>query len=158
MTTLTTSDSLVEANQEGIVAEAVDSNGLKFCADCKHLLGIRHKTYEPQNWKCVHPNNVVNMIEEYDLVTGIKKYIRVYKVEDIYKLRQEPYFCGSNGKWFELYERPEYKAAPTIGGQEAKEFVETFDSETLEANRKAAEAKVAAIKAKKLKPNDLANL
>jgi hypothetical protein len=159
MTSLTSD----QVRQEGITEQVIDSNGEKFCVDCKHLLGVRYKD-DTDKWRCVHPYNMKENREVTDLVLGIKKYIRVYKIENIYELRElRPSnsnvgleFCGKEGKWFEKYEEPAHPN-PSIGGQVGQEL-EVFDEATLKANREKAEAKLAAIKARKLSKDDLNNL
>lgn len=124
---------------------------IKFCKDCKHLLGVRHNLDRAaDNWTCVHPNNVIETKEQLDLVTGELHYIRTYQEGSLYVLRnrETPEFCGPSGKWYEEYIKPVYQPAPTIGGKEAIEL-DIFGSTELEANRKAAADRLAAIKAKR---------
>lgn len=145
-----------QVRKEGITEEAIDSNGQKFCADCKHLLGVRYKD-DTEKWRCLHPNNLLENREETDLVLGIKKYIRIYGQESLYFLRESPRHCGKEGKWFEHYEEPDHSTA-TIGGKDPVEL-EIFDDATLKANREKAAERMAAIKAKgKLSKDDLSNL
>lgn len=130
----------------------------KFCCDCKFLLGLRHRDDLVSDWKCVHPNNLtVNKIE-LDLVLGVDKYIREYREENIYKLRET--YCGKDGIWYEEYIEPDYsKREPTIGGKEAVAIeLEVFDAETLEKNRQAAREAIELRKKQKLTGQDFSNL
>jgi hypothetical protein len=149
--TLPTSEPIsLEENQEGIIASA-DGEGLKFCADCKWLLGVRHKTEDYSNWHCVNPQNLIKNEKRWNLVTGIQEYIRAYQEGSLVVLRTEERYCGPTGKWFEKYERPEYRSSPTIGGKEAVALTEeVFNKEELEANKKAAQERIEAMKRKKL--------
>lgn len=153
-----------QADKEGVVLEGIPPEDGRFCCDCAYLLGVRYKTDDVSKWRCVHPKNLVKNESATDLVTGLKKFIRVFMVEDIYALREvstvevTPEFareyCGPKGSWYEKYIKPEYKPEPKIGGMDAV----VFDHDALAANKKAADERVAAIKRKKLNPTDLNNL
>jgi hypothetical protein len=149
--TLPTSEPITkEEQEEGIIASA-DGEKLRFCADCSHLLGVRYRTEEPENWKCVHPENLIKNEKVWNLVTGIQEYIREYKQSDIFKLRSDSQLCGPKGSWWEKYEKPEYKKEPTIGGKEATALTEeVFNKEELDANAQAAKERIAEMRKKKL--------
>lgn len=129
------------------------------CNKCKHLIGVRDRTENWEQWKCGHPKNIEK--EETHLIIGVP--IKMFIVPLCGDQRYNPHrdhleenICGLEGKWFEEYE--EHKFEPTIGGKEPVEL-EVFDEATLKANREKAAERVAAIKAKgKLSKDDLSNL
>lgn len=132
-----------------------------FCAKCKHLLGIRHNPDNAENWHCCSPYNVIKGGEYLDLVTGISKYLREYHEGSLYILREDPKYCGPEGKWYEEYIPPVRTIAPSIGGRQAVELeiAAPFSETQLEDGKKAAADRVAALKArKKLSERDLQNL
>lgn len=142
------------------ISEEIEEETLeKFCCNCKHLLGKRDYIYKADEWKCVHPNNLVKNEQRINLVTGIQEYIREYHDEDLNSLRTREgmgatEYCGPTGKWFEQYNAPVYKAPeaqPTIGGKKAIELpVEApFSQDELSKNSSAAADRLAAIKARK---------
>lgn len=134
---------------------------MQTCNKCKHVIGNREHTEKWEQWECGHPNNIKS--EGTNLISGIpyKVYYIPYCKDQREKTSQmgntgiHSNICGIEGTWFEKYE--EYKFDPTIGGQAPVEL-EVFDAATLEANRKKADERVAAIKAKKLSKDDLSNL
>lgn len=136
--------------EQGMIADAPEN--IKACADCVHLLGVRYRCDEAhQHWRCVHPNNDNGIVQ--DIVTGLR--YRVVKIVDIYSVR----LSACKGDWFEKYEAPN-RTVPTLSGLEATEL--TFDSSALEEGKKAAQERLAAIRAKragpKLSASDLDNL
>lgn len=140
---------------------------LRFCVDCKHLLGVRSKPWDAENWTCLHPNNVIKNEPYYNLVTGIQEYIREFHEGSLIELRQRDgmgatEYCGPTGKWYEEYQHP--KETPAIGGKQAieLEIAAPFSQIELDANRAAATKRLNDIKAKKsqkfFSDGDLKNL
>lgn len=135
----------MESNQ--VIAEGVPPEEGKFCADCKHLIGVRHNQNERNNWNCGHPNNDLGM-GEADRITGIKT--RRFKT-NIYELRYtssiDPTVCGPHGTWYEKYEPPNLvEDRPNIGGDLGSELV--FDDAAAEAGAAAAKQRLADLKRK----------
>lgn len=131
---------------------------MQTCNKCKHVIGNREHTEKWEQWKCGHPNNIER--EAINPINGVNT--KIYRIEYCVNQRLNKVIadggqsiCGIEGIWFEEYE--EHKFDPTIGGQTPVEL-EVFDAATLEANRKKADERVAAIKAKKLSKDDLSNL
>lgn len=146
MQTLETSDIV-----EGIAPEEE-----RFCADCKHLIGVRYKP-EIKNWQCGHPNNILKT--KTNLITGIKEKIFIragYDGLEYLRYKDEIDTCGRVGKWFERYE--ERSEPPTIGGMQPSEML---SEEDLKKNREAAQRRIEEIKqrkVRKLNESDLTNL
>lgn len=87
----------------------------RFCANCKHLVGIRWKTEAVENWGCGHPENTC--WEKTNLVTGLKKRIFIrslamlrYPTEELLADVRVT-LCGPEGKWYEEYKEPDYGKA-----------------------------------------------
>lgn len=143
-----TSNPNVVSNQDTI---AVDDT-VKACVDCKHVVGIRHRTDEAEaKWHCGHPNNTVGW--ETNPVTGLSH--RIFKFHtSIMNVRLNN--CAGN--WWELYTPPAPKESISIGGSVPVEF----DSEELNKNREAAARRLQEAKdrkaGKKLTDTDLKSL
>ena len=79
----------------------------KFCYECAHLIGDRDYMESSGNWKCGAPPNCLG--EKINLLTGepIKLYRVVYCTE--HRMMDQKSFptCGSEGKWYEEYKRPQ---------------------------------------------------
>lgn len=119
----------------------------RFCAHCKHLLGVRHYEDTKDKWKCGHENNT----ESWQLDNVIGRKFRVFKVIDIYKTRNN----DCKGNWYELYIQPEHIPnvnEPTIGGKKAIELPteEIFSATDLQANKEAAARRLEEMRRKKL--------
>lgn len=89
------------------------------CVDCVHLLGVRYDIDEAETlWRCVHPQNVVRVWK--DVVTGTRQ--RDFKMIFIREVRTQ--LCIGN--WWELYKKPEYRAAldstPTSAASKKPEY------------------------------------
>lgn len=123
---------------EPILEEGVPPEEYKFCTDCKHLLGIRYQRDDTSNWRCIHPRNLKENRVELDLVSGIKKYHRVYHYENLYDLRKsdgitlhgEP-VCGQSGLWYEEYEEPSYSAPVTPKPASKKSSIKNISADDL---------------------------
>lgn len=128
------------------------SEDLRFCAECKHLLGVRSKPWDAEDWACHHPNNLLKNEPYFNLVTGIQQYLREYQEGSLFILRADPAYCGPNGQWWEEYIEPEYKAEPSIGGKQGRIIIpteEVFSTAELSASAEAAAKRLAELKAKK---------
>jgi hypothetical protein len=135
-------------DEQQVIAEGVPDTEGKFCADCKHLIGVRYKP-EAANWNCGHPEND-NGMSDADLVTGLKK--RMFK-HSIYNLRYYPNKniipnpCDQAGNWYEKYTPPNYDVVDTIGGEEPV----IFDEAAMAAGKEAAAKRLADLRARKNK-------
>lgn len=74
----------------------------KICADCKHLIGVRHRPEDVDKWRCGHPKNIED--EKLDLVTGITN--KWFAVNDLHILRSGHLHCSREGSWYEEYVPP----------------------------------------------------
>lgn len=92
----------------------------KICAECKHLIGVRHRSEDSKEWKCGHPKNV--MRERLDFVTGITH--KSFAVIDIYVIRSGHLHCGEAGEWYEEYVPPESILIPVPVKVEKKSLAE----------------------------------
>jgi hypothetical protein len=120
---------------------------LATCNTCKHLIGVRTHLENYAKWRCGHKNNIVET--KVNLITGLTE--KFFLRENLHSLRytfDDPSVCGPEGTWYEEYIEPVYTPAPTIAGKEAIEL-DIFGSTELQANRKAAADRLAAIKAKR---------
>lgn len=95
--------------EKDMVMEGVPPEEGKFCADCKHLIGVRYMkgTEDLTKWRCGRPENIKE--ERLNLVTGIKK--KEFHQIDIYPVRYN--LC--RGNWYEEYVEPERPAAQAQG-------------------------------------------
>jgi hypothetical protein len=87
----------------------MDTCELKFCCNCKHLLGNRIRLDSSDNWRCHHPSNIFSAT--HNLVTGIP--IKSLKCECLQELRSFNAMCGASGAWYELYVLPVYVPPPS---------------------------------------------
>jgi len=88
------------------MSDQIDPTTLRFCRDCKHLLGNRSYPDNTDNWRC-HAEGNLNA-SSYDLVSGKKLLSFVEK--DCYAARDNPNSCGQTGRWYEEYIKPDYYA------------------------------------------------
>lgn len=82
---------------------------LKFCRDCKHLLGVRYNVDQAGNWLCVNEKNIIK--KSYNLVTG--KVIWLLRRDNCENSREDnplpsEDICGPKGNWFEEYVKPDF--------------------------------------------------
>lgn len=93
---------------------------LPTCAQCAHLVGVRHRPEDAENWKCGHENNA--KYGETDLVSGIAPRIFKFNIRELRYLntvesaKAGMSVCGREGKWFKLYVEPSHipSASPKL--------------------------------------------
>lgn len=87
---------------------------IPFCKDCCHLLGKRDQTEFAAGWQCLAEQNIQRVSS--DPVTG--RPVRVLHWETCKGAREAPSACGLEGRWFKLYEKPDYsKSSPNAPGK-----------------------------------------
>ena len=77
---------------------------MRFCANCKHLIGVRHDKVAHPFWNCGRPENIIGA--EKNPVTGEEK--KIFKYSPCLQVRQIPDACGAAGNWWELYSTERY--------------------------------------------------
>mgnify|MGYP001586833254 CR=1 FL=1 len=88
----------------------------KTCNRCANLVGRRHYTENAEDWKCHAQENLISTSR--DLVTGQTVYhLRFPNCYDCRSATVEQAGCGSEGKWFILYEQPVF-SPKIIAGKE----------------------------------------
>lgn len=130
-----------ELSIEGAIAQE------RFCIKCANLIGVRLNKSDNEKWKCGAPENAIGI----NMVTGDK----TYRILECNRAREMSDSCGPTGKWFVIYNKPNYhdfpkqqEAPATIGGREPK----VLSHAATEMRRKAA------MRIGKVSPEDLENL
>ena len=76
----------------------------KTCVTCAHLLGRRVSIEYHQGWVCGAPENISSHV--LNLVSGMEE--AQYTSPRCTATRQEEGACGPLGKWWVLYEKPDF--------------------------------------------------
>jgi hypothetical protein len=104
--------------QDQVTAIAVPPEEGRFCADCKHLVGVRHSKYDADKWNCGHENNA--KWADTSLITGVKKRIFKFTLIELRYLgtlessKAGMSICGPEGRWYERYEKPAHYDEPPV--------------------------------------------
>lgn len=125
----------MSTESENTVAIGIPPEEGKFCADCKHLLGVRDNKDDAEHWNCAHPNN--SKWKPADLVTGIKQREFKFNIRELrYRSTVDSAaadvgVCGPEGKWYEKYERPTHNWVEDDKGKRTAVPVQEYKPATM---------------------------